>query len=420
MGVTILSVLAASVIAHAGATHVMLTGDPATESLEPIDTSPPTWPADSKLIALNIGSSGVTLGWTPAVDDVGVTSYLVYKDSYWIASVPGTSMIYNVTGLAWSTTYTFKVDASDSTSLTSDGPSVTVTTLYQPPDFELYLASSSYTMQHGWTHNPDMIRVRSLGGFSGSVSLSASVTPSVQNGLVGIPEYQLLLVSANGTASCRLGIASNTEPLGEYLITVLARWGTIAHSANLIVTIIEDPSPPPPPPPGYYEARLRYHADFYGAPYRGSSIIISNRFTNEGSVRLRVTGVTITGEIGTFRAPSGLPLYVHNQTVVLNMTLTIPTTARLRNNSITANITWEFLDPSTSIWTAGRLLSTPGYIPVLAEGPLSRTIAQFTGIFQSLRSVIVPFMIVYVIIVGSVAVLVIREEKRKQRAFPAG
>lgn len=77
------------------------------------DTTAPTTPTNLK--ATNIGTKSLTLNWTASTDNVGVTSYLIYKDNSNtpLAELGKDSLTYNVTGLSASTTYTFKVRAKD-------------------------------------------------------------------------------------------------------------------------------------------------------------------------------------------------------------------------------------------------------------------------------------------------------------------
>ncbi len=91
------------------------------------DTEAPLWPGGSTITASNVGETGLTLIWSDATDNVGVTQYRVYQNGNPVATVVGTSC--NVTGLTKNTSYTFKVEACDASgNWSASGPSVTVTT----------------------------------------------------------------------------------------------------------------------------------------------------------------------------------------------------------------------------------------------------------------------------------------------------
>ncbi|TEB05938.1 Chitinase A1 precursor [Pelotomaculum schinkii] len=106
----------------------------AYEFSEPFPPGSPAWPSGSSLTAGNVTQNGLTLTWTAATDDVGVTSYKIYKnnnilDTVNLDTVDGTPTPYNVTGLTSGTRYVFKVEAGDAEgNWSATGPSVTVTT----------------------------------------------------------------------------------------------------------------------------------------------------------------------------------------------------------------------------------------------------------------------------------------------------
>ena len=74
------------------------------------DTEAPTAPAN--LVVTNITENSLTLSWTAATDNVGVTAYEVYQGATLVnGNVAGTT--YNVTGLSCATSYSFTVKAKD-------------------------------------------------------------------------------------------------------------------------------------------------------------------------------------------------------------------------------------------------------------------------------------------------------------------
>ncbi|MDB6092976.1 MAG: hypothetical protein JWM32_538 [Verrucomicrobia bacterium] len=73
------------------------------------DTVQPSTPAG--LVAENLGPTGLTLGWSAAADNVGVTGYEVFRGEISLGLVA--TRVLAVTGLAADTPYTFKVRACD-------------------------------------------------------------------------------------------------------------------------------------------------------------------------------------------------------------------------------------------------------------------------------------------------------------------
>lgn len=80
------------------------------------DTQNPSTPTSLSTSAIT--SSSVTLNWNASTDNVGVTGYDVYQGNNIITTVSGTSHV--VTGLAPSTSYSFRVRAKDAAGNTSD------------------------------------------------------------------------------------------------------------------------------------------------------------------------------------------------------------------------------------------------------------------------------------------------------------
>ncbi|WCF09588.1 glycosyl hydrolase family 18 protein [Paenibacillus thiaminolyticus] len=79
------------------------------EGEAPEDNEPPGAPADLRLIGKTAAS--VSLAWSPAADNIGVSGYEVYRDQTLAITTSGTSAI--VTGLAPETAYSFTVKAKD-------------------------------------------------------------------------------------------------------------------------------------------------------------------------------------------------------------------------------------------------------------------------------------------------------------------
>ncbi|MFF8602318.1 fibronectin type III domain-containing protein [Streptomyces sp. NPDC015232] len=89
------------------------------------DTQAPSAPTG--LQATSRTASSVTLAWTAATDNVGVTGYEVYQGATKVSTVTGTAA--TVSGLAASTSYTFTVKARDAAgNVSGSSNSVSVTT----------------------------------------------------------------------------------------------------------------------------------------------------------------------------------------------------------------------------------------------------------------------------------------------------
>lgn len=106
--------LKAALLALACALPLAATAAPAARPLHTTaaDVSAPTAP----VLSATAGNGSVTLNWTAATDDVGVTRYEVWKNTpnTWLAGLGSSARSYTVTGLTNGTSYSFRVVAYDS------------------------------------------------------------------------------------------------------------------------------------------------------------------------------------------------------------------------------------------------------------------------------------------------------------------
>src|SRR5207253_2760772 len=90
-----------------------------------VDTTPPSTPTG--LTAAAAGSTGANLAWSASTDNVGVTGYIVRRNSVQVATPATTS--YADTGLSAATTYSYSVSARDAAgNISANSANVSVTT----------------------------------------------------------------------------------------------------------------------------------------------------------------------------------------------------------------------------------------------------------------------------------------------------
>ncbi|WP_379128158.1 glycosyl hydrolase 53 family protein [Paenibacillus sp. sgz500958] len=171
----------------------------------------PSWDA-GELTATDLTATELTLDWT-GVDAPGqITGYRILKDNVLLASTGTATTAYSVTGLTPETEYTFKVEAENGTNLiSSDGPSVTVTTAALPtgsaPSWSAgkMLTSSQLTSRRtvlAWSGAQDDIGVTKYRIYEGNV-LKATVTGVTSYLLTGLKpeEAYTYKVEAGNAAS---------------------------------------------------------------------------------------------------------------------------------------------------------------------------------------------------------------------------
>ncbi|WP_136605763.1 lytic polysaccharide monooxygenase [Paenibacillus dokdonensis] len=103
-----------------------------TTSLPPTDTTAPSAPAGLQVSGTPTSSS-ISLSWSAATDNVGVTGYRIYKGSSLAGTVSGTTLSYTASGLTANTSYSFTVRAIDAAGNESaNSNAVTATTASAP------------------------------------------------------------------------------------------------------------------------------------------------------------------------------------------------------------------------------------------------------------------------------------------------
>src|SRR5438477_868324 len=159
------------------------------------DTTAPTTPSGVAASALT--SSPLTLSWSPATDNVGVTGYRVYRDGTLAASPTGTSV--SIIGLSAGTTYSFTVAAVDAAgnasvlsaplSATTSAPSDT--TAPTTPTGLVGVAVSSSQINLSWTAATDNVGVTGYNVYRGGTQIATlGVVTTFQNtGLTAATNY---------------------------------------------------------------------------------------------------------------------------------------------------------------------------------------------------------------------------------------
>lgn len=163
------------------------------------DTVAPTTPAN--LVASSVSTSGFTVTWTAATDNVGVTGYEVFLGGSSQGVVTTTSKVF--TGLSAGTTYSVTVrgrDAAGNWSAQSSPVSVTTQTDFSAPTVPTNLVSSGVS----------------------ATGFTVTWTASTDN--VGVTGYEVFLNGVSqGTAAALSKAFAGLLPATTYSVSVRAR-----------------------------------------------------------------------------------------------------------------------------------------------------------------------------------------------------
>ena len=215
-----------------------------TESISTLATADIIAPTAPTLSASGTTTSTISLSWSAATDNVGVSNYYVYQNGVFIAST--TSINYIVSGLLASTTYDFYVIANDTSgnvSLPSNTESISTlaTADIIAPTAPTLSASGTTTATPilSWSAATDNKGVVGYDVYQNGVFM-ASTTSTIYDvtGLAALSSYDFYLIAkdAAGNASASSNIVTVTPLLVDTnapTTSLLTASGTTTSTTSL-------------------------------------------------------------------------------------------------------------------------------------------------------------------------------------------
>src|SRR5947199_1079459 len=207
--------------------------------------TPPSAPQNLEAVA---GDGNVGLSWQAPASDGGspITNYQIYRGTTsggatFLATV-GTVLTYSDTSVTNGQSYFYQVTATNAAgeSPRSNEVSATPNPPPPPPDFDISASPNSLTIHIG-SSGTSTITLTSIGGFSGNVSLSASVACASLICLVyqtASVDPDVVSVVSGGTATSTLTVsASVLTTLGTYEFTIPATSASLTHTVTITVYV---------------------------------------------------------------------------------------------------------------------------------------------------------------------------------------
>ncbi|MGB0591725.1 MAG: fibronectin type III domain-containing protein [Myxococcota bacterium] len=198
-------------------------------SVQTGDDTPPYWPENATAQASALTDTGVSLGWDPAEDDVGVAGYRIWKDGVEMAPLPGATTWVTVEALSPWTDYTFEIGAADAAGNQTE--TLLTLTVFTPdsqaptwPEATALLGSdgTDTSLTLSWAAAHDEVGVTGYRLFQDNVlleSLGAAETSTTVNGLNATDTF-VFRVEAEDAA------------------------GNVSHNGPTLVANLSDQSPP--------------------------------------------------------------------------------------------------------------------------------------------------------------------------------
>src|SRR5712692_505598 len=186
----------------------------------------------STITLTSAGGFAGTISLSPSVSPSGPTVSVSPTSVTLTAGSSGTSSL-NITTQPTTPIGSYTVTVSGTSNATSHSTTVQVT-VGSTPDFSISGSPSSMTLSQRSTGTFNIV-LTSVNGFSGTVSLSASVSSSGPR--MSFSQNSVNLTSgASGSSTLNVRILNKTQ-LGTYTITVTGTNGSLSHSITFTVTV---------------------------------------------------------------------------------------------------------------------------------------------------------------------------------------
>jgi endoglucanase len=309
-----------------------------------VDQSPPSTPAN--LTVTGTTSSSVSLSWSAATDDVGVTGYQVLRGSTVVGSPTG--LTFTDTGLAASTTYSYSVRALDASGKQSSASTaVSATTQAVTTDYAVSASPGSLSVARGASGSTSVAISRT--NFTGAVTMSASGLPS------GVTVAFNPSAATTGNSVTVTFTASSTATLGAATVTLTATSGSLTRSTTVALTVTGTVS-----------------SDFTVASSPGS-LSVARGGSGASSIAINRTNFTGAVTMSASGLPSGVTVAFNPSAATTGNSVTATFTASSTATLGAATVTLTAISGSTTRTTTVGLTVTGGSSGAVSATPVVST-----------------------------------------------
>ena len=153
---------------------------------------------------------------------------------------------------------------------------------------------------------------------------------------------------------------------------------------------------------------------------QGGTFNVNDTVTNEGQLAIRVTGMIVSGDIGTYSlmTDTGFLLSIGDMTSRA-LTIPVPPTESVGTHSLDFTISWQY--NSTSGWTQGKQFvqnTSFSVIKASQPSPPGSNGGPLAGVVGTVMAYAIPLAITYLGLVALSVGLIIQRSRRKK--YPLG
>ena len=207
------------------------------------DTQAPTVPTN--LTATTASSTQINLSWTASTDNVGVTSYKVYRNASATPIATPTVTTYNNTGLTASTAYSYTVCACDAASNCSAQSTTAFATTSAPPQSPpaptnlTAVAVSSCQIDLSWTAATDANSYNIYWSMTSGVTtangtkISSVTSPYTHTGRTKEITYYYVVTAVNTYGESSESSEINATPKSQWAISTIDTTGDVGKHTSI-------------------------------------------------------------------------------------------------------------------------------------------------------------------------------------------
>ena len=173
-----------------------------------------------------------------------------------------------------------------------------------------------------------------------------------------------------------------------------------------------------------YEACLVFMASYDGIAYPGATIVLVGTFTNSGQDTIRVLGMNVTGDFGSYIKEG--PVLSTGQTANRTINIVIPSNETLGPHMIDLFVSWQYQKIIDQQWYYGSNFWKNSTLTVVSRpsstqlpGTLNRlpSLGWLTGMLAGVMSYGWLIIAPYTVLVSLGSIMVVKRDMRKREAL---